>query len=218
MIIVEAQQIGSDVKTISKLHLVDLSGSERPSETGIDGKTLIEAQNINSSLFFLQQVIICLNKKARGEQLHIPYRNSMITMILRDSIGGNCKTKLVATMSPKKEDIYESLSTCRFARQVSNIKNMMTKNEHTDPGVVIQLLKKEIQSLKGEIKMLKGEDAKESLTAEDIDNCNKQVENFIGATDPSVTIIMSDRLMINQCFYHFKHLYKELEKKGGMGK
>jgi len=55
------------VKTVSKLHLVDLSGSERPSETGINGKTLEEAKDINSSLFALQHVIMCLNKKAKGE-------------------------------------------------------------------------------------------------------------------------------------------------------
>jgi len=62
---------------------------------------------------------------------------------------------------------------------VSSIKNMMTRNEHTDPGVVIQMLKKEVGALKAEIKMLKGEDAKESLTSDDIENCNRQVENFI---------------------------------------
>jgi len=56
---------------------------------------------------------------------------------------------------------------------------MMTRNEHTDPGVVIQMLKKEVGALKAEIKMLKGEDAKESLTSDDIENCNRQVENFI---------------------------------------
>ena len=71
--------MGEDVKTVSKLHLVDLSGSERVSQTGIDGKTLKEAKYINLSLHYLEQVIVCLNKKSRGEQVHIPYRNSMMT-------------------------------------------------------------------------------------------------------------------------------------------
>lgn len=52
---------------------------------------------------------------------HIPYRNTMMTMVLRDSLGGNCKTKMIATVSAEGEDIYESLSTCRFAKRVSKI-------------------------------------------------------------------------------------------------
>jgi kinesin family protein 6/9 len=96
----EGQKMGEDVKTTSKLHLVDLSGSERPSQTGIDGKTLEEAKNINLSLHFLAQVIEHLNEKAKGNPVaHIPYRNSMMTMVLRDSLGGNCKTKMIATVS-----------------------------------------------------------------------------------------------------------------------
>lgn len=119
---IEAQKLGEDVKTVSKLHLVDLSGSERPSVTGIDGKTLKEAVNINGSLMQLSIVIQKLNKKAQsGGNEHIPYRNNMITMVLRDSLGGNCRTKMIATVSPNHEDIYESLSTCRFARSVSLI-------------------------------------------------------------------------------------------------
>ena len=64
---------------------------------------------------------MALNKKSKGEQVHIPYRNSMMTMILRDSLGGNCKTKMIATVSPHPDDFGESLSTCKFARRVSKI-------------------------------------------------------------------------------------------------
>jgi len=64
--------------------------------------------------------------------------------------------------------------------------------------------------------MLKGgENVKESLTSEDIDRCNKMVEGFIDSSDPSKNIVLADRLLINQCFYHFKHLYKDLMKKKG---
>ena len=58
---------------------------------------------------------------SKDDNIYVPYRNSMMTMVLRDSLGGNCKTKMVATLSPNKEDLYESLSTCRFARSVSLI-------------------------------------------------------------------------------------------------
>jgi kinesin family protein 6/9 len=60
---------------------------------------------------------------------HIPYRNSMMTMVLRDSLGGNCKTKMIATVSAEADDIYESLSTCRFAKRVSKIQNLVSRNE-----------------------------------------------------------------------------------------
>ena len=65
--------------------------------------------------------------------------------------------------------------------------------------------------------MLKGEETKEHLTSEDIDRCNKKVEEFIQSTDPATNIILADRLMINQCFYHFKHLYRDMQKKKGGG-
>ena len=67
-----------------------------------------------------------------------------MTQILRDSLGGNCKTKMIATISAEKEDIYESLSTCRFAKRVAKIQNLVSRNEQVDPGVVIQRLKKEV--------------------------------------------------------------------------
>ena len=64
-----------------------------------------------------------LHKKMKnpGQNIYIPYRTSMMTMVLRDSLGGNCKTKMIATLSANHEDMYESLSTCRFARSVSMI-------------------------------------------------------------------------------------------------
>jgi kinesin family protein 6/9 len=97
---IESQKLGSDVKRVGKLHLVDLSGSERVHKSNVDdAKIIMESKYINSSLFQLQMVIMNLNKKAKGEDVHIPFRNSMMTMILRDSLGGNCRTKMIATIS-----------------------------------------------------------------------------------------------------------------------
>ncbi len=93
----------------------------------------------------MAQVIECLNEKARGNAVaHIPYRNTMMTMVLRDSLGGNCKTKMIATVSAEPDDIYESLSTCRFAKRVSKIQNLVSRNEQVDPGIIIQRLKREV--------------------------------------------------------------------------
>jgi hypothetical protein len=90
-------------------------------KNGAEGQQFKEAVCINSSLHFLQQVIVCLNKKSKGEQTYIPYRyyerihfslcnrNSMMTMVLRDSIGGNCKTKMIANISADPEDVCKKI-------------------------------------------------------------------------------------------------------------
>jgi kinesin family member 6/9 len=83
-----------------------------------------------------------------------------MTTVLRDSLGGNCKTRMIATVSPKEEDIMESLSTCKFAMRVALIKNDMMRNETVDPGVIIARLKKENAQLKAELALMKGEDTK----------------------------------------------------------
>ena len=99
-----------------------------------------------------------LNEKAKhpGSDIHVPFRNSMMTSILRDSLGGNCNTKMIATISALQEDIHESLGTCKFARSVQMVQNDMKKNERVDPGVIIARLKKEVADLKAELAMAKG--------------------------------------------------------------
>jgi len=192
------QKLGTDVKRVSKLHLVDLSGSERVHKSGVtEQKTITESKYINGSLFNLQLVIMNLNKKIKGEDVHVPFRNSMMTMILRDSLGGNCRTKMIATISALKEDMGESLGTCRFARSVQLIQNDMKRNETADPGIIIARLKAEVRDLKAEINLLNGGKGKEHLTSEDIDKCNKMVHEFANSTDPEQTLILPDRLMIN---------------------
>ncbi len=69
------------------------------------GDRLKEAGYINLSLHYLAQVIVSLNKRLNGEMVHVPYRNSMMTMVLRDSLGGNCKTKMIATMNPAPDEV-----------------------------------------------------------------------------------------------------------------
>ena len=77
-----------------------------------------------------------------------------------------------------------------------------------DPGVIISRLKKEVAELKAELAMAKGGEQRESLTGEDIERCNLAVKDFIDSNDMSKSLVMPDRLMINQCFYHFKTLFK----------
>ncbi|KAI9345033.1 Kif6 type kinesin-like protein [Obelidium mucronatum] len=148
---------GEDRMWRSKLHLVDLAGSERTSRTGITGNLFKEASYINLSLHYLEQVIVALHEKSLGKRSHIPYRNSMMTSILRDSLGGNCMTTMIATVAPEDELIEESISTCRFAQRVALISNVAKLNEEVDPKLVIARLKREIQRLKAELAIARGE-------------------------------------------------------------
>ena len=209
MIQIESQKIGEDKKTLSKLHIVDLSGSEKPSKSDLTGIRMEEALNINISLFYLESVIIEINNKSK----YIPYRNSMMTMCLRDSIGGNCKTRMIANLSSDFEDVYESLSTCRFAQRVALVKNNAVVNEVVDPGILIQKQKSEIEELKNELAMLKGKNQKSFLEKEDLDECQKIVDEFLADETFTAKVECIDRLMIQECFNIIKVRYKDMEKK-----
>lgn len=161
----------------SKLHLVDLAGSERAHKTGAAGKILKEAAHINGSLHFLEMVIVALHERATNKRTHIPYRNSMMTSVLRDSLGGNCKTSMIATVSAESEQTDESISTCRFAQRVARVKNDAFLNEELDPHIIIKCLKGEIVTLKEEIAFLKGEAGEgDAMTEEDSTNLQQKVK------------------------------------------
>ena len=209
MIQIESQKIGEDVKTLSKLHIVDLSGSEKPSKTELTGIRMTEALNINISLFYLEQVIIEINNKSG----YIPYRNSMMTMCLRDSLGGNCKTRMIANLSADFEDVLESLSTCRFAQRVALVKNTAIVNEVVDPAILVQRQKSEIEELKAELAMLKGKNQKSFLEQSDLEECEKIVNEFLEDETYTKKIELNDKLMIQECFNIIKKKYKFLEKK-----
>ena len=209
MIQIESQKIGEDMRTLSKLHIVDLSGSETPSKTNLSGIRMTEALNINVSLFYLEQVIIEINNKSS----YIPYRNSMMTMCLRDSLGGNCKTRMIANLSADFDDVLESLSTCRFAQRVALVKNTAVVNEIVDPAILVQKQKNEIDELKAELAMLKGKNQKSYLEQSDLDECEKIVNEFLQDETYTKKIELNDKLMIQECFNIIKKKYKFLEKK-----
>nr|XP_020473154.1 kinesin-like protein KIF9 [Monopterus albus] len=116
----------------SKLNLVDLAGSERLGKTGSGRQMLTEATYINKSLSFLEQVIVALADCHRD---HVPYRQSKLTHVLKDSLGGNCNTVLVANIYGEAAQIEETLSTLRFASRMKCVRTDPTINEHTDPAV-----------------------------------------------------------------------------------
>jgi len=136
----------------SHLSLVDLAGSERIAKTGAEGQRLKEAQKINQSLTTLGMVIMSLTTPGSK---HIPFRNSKLTLILKDSLGGSSKTTLLCTASRLKRHSEESIQTLYFASRAKTIKNNAKKNIILSAGELQYLangLKKEIMLLRGQIK------------------------------------------------------------------
>jgi len=175
----EMRQAGSDVIRRSKLHLVDLAGSERVHKTNSGGTLLREAKHINSSLHYLEMVIVALHERHVKGRIHIPYRNSMMTSVLRDSLGGNCKTSMIATISAEKANTEETISTCRFAQRVALVQNDALVNEEIDPSMLIKKLKSEVVALREEVAFLKGERGDEA-EGDRIDNLERQrLQNVI---------------------------------------
>jgi len=119
----------------SRFHLIDLAGSERQKATGAAGERLKEACGINKSLSCLTSVIHALVDIAQGKQRFVPYRDSKLTMLLRDSLGGNSKTCVVANVSPGDDCLAETLSTLKFAQRAKLVKNTPMVNEDTQGSI-----------------------------------------------------------------------------------
>lgn len=99
-------------------------------------------------------VIVALHDAARSGRTHIPYRNSVMTSVLRDSLGGNCVTSMVATLNPEAEHTDESLSTCRFAQRVARVTNVAVVNEEVEPQALIRILRARVGELEAEVAYL----------------------------------------------------------------
>ncbi|XP_067655828.1 kinesin heavy chain-like [Haliotis asinina] len=249
-----AKRPDSDVIVRSKLHLVDLAGSERVAKTGVDGQQLTEAKSINLSLHHLETVIISLqadsgiDRQRTAQSLrqfssspqlnrpytaddarspkHVPYRNSLLTMVLRDSLGGNCQTAMIATISLEVQNLGESLSTCRFAQRVACIANHATRNEEIDDRTLIKRLKKRVAELEAEIAFMKlnkdtectDEMMSSKLTDEDKLHCARVVHEYLGGrlSDP-VTAGITDPYKFRECLRLLKKMVLSGYFKSGSG-
>ncbi|TNN78370.1 Kinesin-like protein KIF13A [Liparis tanakae] len=158
---------GNSGEKVSKMSLVDLAGSERVSKTGAAGERLKEGSNINRSLTTLGCVISALadQSAAKGKAKFVPYRDSVLTWLLKDNLGGNSKTAMIATVSPSADNYEETLSTLRYADRAKRIVNHAVVNE--DPNArIIRELREEVVKLKVQLSQaesLKAPDLKEKL-------------------------------------------------------
>nr|XP_006006714.1 PREDICTED: kinesin-like protein KIF3C [Latimeria chalumnae] len=167
---------------VGKLNLVDLAGSERQSKTGVHGERLKEASKINLSLSALGNVISAL---VDGKSTHIPYRDSKLTRLLQDSLGGNAKTIMIATLGPASYNYEESLTTLRYANRAKNIKNKPKINE--DPkDALLREFQEEIARLKAQLekrgmlskKRRRNSRRRKALDGEEITDGEGEEENY----------------------------------------
>ncbi|XP_071770328.2 kinesin-like protein KIF13B isoform X3 [Centroberyx gerrardi] len=145
-------QSGTSGEKVSKLSLVDLAGSERAAKTGAAGERLKEGSNINKSLSTLGLVISALADQGAGKNKSkfVPYRDSVLTWLLKDSLGGNSRTAMVATVSPAADNYDETLSTLRYADRAKSIVNHAVVNE--DPNArIIRELREEVEKLRDQL-------------------------------------------------------------------
>ncbi|KAH0481992.1 MAG: uncharacterized protein KVP18_004620 [Porospora cf. gigantea A] len=138
--------------TLSKFHFVDLAGSERLKRTGAQGERLREGISINSGLLGLSNVISALTAKHR--KIHVPYRDSKLTRIIQDSLGGNSRTVMVACVSPTPADVSETVNTVRYASRARNIQNAPQINTDSHCAVVSEL-RNQVHALCGQVQHYK---------------------------------------------------------------
>ncbi|XP_033234797.1 kinesin-like protein KIF13A isoform X2 [Drosophila pseudoobscura] len=153
------QATGVSGEKVSRMSLVDLAGSERAVKTGAVGDRLKEGSNINKSLTTLGLVISKLadqtNGKRNGNDKFVPYRDSVLTWLLKDNLGGNSRTVMVATISPSADNYEETLSTLRYADRAKRIVNHAVVNE--DPNArIIRELRHEVETLRSMLKHATG--------------------------------------------------------------
>ncbi|XP_072804900.1 kinesin-like protein KIF14 isoform X2 [Vicugna pacos] len=142
---VEGEELDHRVR--SRVNLVDLAGSERCPMTQTSGERLKEGVSINKSLLTLGKVISALSERAHGRRVFVPYRESVLTWLLKESLSGNSKTAMVATVSPAASSVEETLGALRYAAQARAIVNVARVNEDVSARLIREL-KAEIEKLK----------------------------------------------------------------------
>ncbi|KAL0946833.1 hypothetical protein HGRIS_013002 [Hohenbuehelia grisea] len=149
---------GEWVTIVSKFHFVDLAGSERLKRTAAAGERIKEGISINSGLLALGNVISALGDPSRAKShtaTHIPYRDSKLTRLLQDSLGGNAHTLMIACASPAEWNVGETVNTLKYANRARNIKNRAVVNEKEDGWDDIEWLQGTVTRLRKDLKILK---------------------------------------------------------------
>ncbi|XP_026545401.1 kinesin-like protein KIF9 [Notechis scutatus] len=196
----------------SKINLVDLAGSERLSKSKSEGFGLKEASYINKSLSFLEQVVIALSDCSRD---HVPFRQSKLTYTLKDSLGGNCNTVLVANICSESIHLVETLSTLRFATRMKWVTTLPIVNEKIDSERMVKNLEKEVLYLKEELAMHNSLLNRPPVTYEPLNDIqiteiNSQVRRFLEGTIDELDI--TSIRQIQEIFNQFKIILSQQDQ------
>uniref|UniRef100_A0AAY4CKE0 Kinesin motor domain-containing protein n=1 Tax=Denticeps clupeoides TaxID=299321 RepID=A0AAY4CKE0_9TELE len=179
--VLPGQEMNEFETLTAKFHFVDLAGSERLKRTGATGDRAKEGISINCGLLALGNVISALGDKSK-RSTHVPYRDSKLTRLLQDSLGGNSQTVMIACISPSDRDFMETLNTLKYANRARNIKNKVVVNQDR-ASQQISALRTEIARLQMELmeyktgKRMVGEDGMESVNDMVHENAMLQTEN-----------------------------------------
>lgn len=203
----ELTETGQQHVRMGKLQLVDLAGSERQSKTQASGQRLKEATKINLSLSVLGNVISAL---VDGKSAHIPYRNSKLTRLLQDSLGGNSKTVMCATISPADTNYMETISTLRYASRAKNIQNRMHINEEPKDAL-LRHFQEEIERLRKQLEEGYEEEPQEEEEEVEDEEDEEEIEAEVLAETQNQ---MTERALEKQRLRELKQAKKEaLEKR-----
>ncbi|CAH3046499.1 unnamed protein product [Pocillopora meandrina] len=185
-------RVESNTKYVtSKLNFVDLAGSERLGKTLSVGDTQVEAMYINKSLTFLEQAVIALADRRRD---HVPFRQSKLTHVLKDSIGGKCNTLLIANVWGEAAHIEETLSTLRFGSRMMNVPSEPAVTEHFDMMRLCKQHEKEIRTLRQELAMHdtltnRSQISYEPLSESQIQDVREQVKRFLAGEMNDIELV-----------------------------
>ncbi|NWR41338.1 KIF9 protein, partial [Regulus satrapa] len=195
----------------SKITLIDLAGSERLSKTRSEGQVRLEAAYINKSLSFLEQLIIALGDPRRE---HMPFRQSKLTHVLKDSLGGNCNTVLVTNIYGEAEHVEETLSSLRFATRMNWVTAEPVPNEPFYREASVKALEEEILLLKKELYMhdrLTNRSMNYSpLTAAQRAEIRSQVQKYLRGVIEEIDIV--NVRQIQEVFRQFKVIVSQQEE------
>ncbi|XP_053117082.1 kinesin-like protein KIF9 isoform X2 [Hemicordylus capensis] len=206
-------RILSDARYVtSKINLVDLAGSERLTKSRSEGSVLKEATYINRSLSYLEQVILALAERNRE---HVPFRQSKLTYTLKDSLGGNCNTVLVANICSEAIHVVETLSTLRFATRMKWVTTEPIVNEKIDSERMVKNLEKEVTYLKDELAMHNSLLNRPPVTYEPLNEIqvaeiNSQVRRFLEGTIDELDIVSLRQ--IQEVFSQFRVILSQQEQ------
>ncbi|NWT57295.1 KIF9 protein, partial [Erythrocercus mccallii] len=195
----------------SKITLIDLAGSERLSKTGSEGQVRVEAAYINKSLSFLEQLVIAL---ADPKREHIPFRQSKLTHVLKDSLGGNCNTVLVTNIYGEAEHVEETLSSLRFASRMNWVTAEPAPSEPLYREASVKALEEEIKLLKQELvlhdSLVRSSVTYDPLTTTQRAEIRSQVQKYLRGVIEEIDIV--NVRQIQEVFRQFKVIVSQQEE------